>query len=164
MPTLARLCVPARLNRPTIPGVMRCWSSSRCSGDKKHKHCGNRRSRTARKMTPRRRRTAPRAAPTPRSDLRKRALSTRKRRHRLATPRVEGYLTPAPENFFARTPPQKGYPLFWGRNRFWTGFWERGHEQFSESKSPPTGGRICRMHIQARLRYAEPCQSHPRCR
>ena len=36
--------------------------------------------------------------------------------------------------------PQKGLAPFWGRNRFWTGFWERGHEQFSKSISPPYRG------------------------
>jgi hypothetical protein len=37
-------------------------------------------------------------------------------------------------------PSTERLPPFWGRNRFWTGFWERGHEQFSESNSPPYGG------------------------
>src|SRR5262249_52400964 len=55
----------------------------------------------------------------------------------------------------------KGYPLLGGRNHFRTGFCQRGQKQFSESKSPPTGGRICRTHIQARLRCAEPSQSRP---
>jgi hypothetical protein len=41
--------------------------------------------------------------------------------------------------FFAKRRPQKGYPVS-GTNRFWTGFWERGHEHFSESKSPPYRG------------------------
>ena len=41
--------------------------------------------------------------------------------------------------FLQKRLPQKGYPLS-GANRFWTGFWERGHEQFSESKSPPYRG------------------------
>ena len=35
---------------------------------------------------------------------------------------------------------------------------------FQNPTVPPTGGRICRTHIQARLRCAEPCQSDPRCR
>jgi hypothetical protein len=48
--------------------------------------------------------------------------------------------SPAPENFFQKRLPQKGHPPFWGRNRFWTGFCQRGHEQFSESKSPPLPG------------------------
>jgi hypothetical protein len=49
-----------------------------------------------------------------------------------------------PENFFAQTPSTERLPPFRGGNRFWTGFWEWGHEQFSESKSPPyPGGRIC---------------------
>jgi hypothetical protein len=48
--------------------------------------------------------------------------------------------SPAPENFFAKKPSTERLPPFWGRNRFWTGFWERGHEQFSESNSPPYGG------------------------
>jgi hypothetical protein len=64
--------------------------------------------------------------------------------------------SPAPENFFAKMPSTERLPPFWGRNRFWTGFWERGHEQFSESKSPPTGGSLCRTHIKVRLRCAEP--------
>jgi hypothetical protein len=66
--------------------------------------------------------------------------NARKRRHRIATPRFGGYLTPAPENFFAKTPSAERLPPFWDRNRFWTDFWERGHEQFSESKSPPYRG------------------------
>jgi hypothetical protein len=32
---------------------------------------------------------------------------------------------------------------------------------FQNPKVPPTGGRICRTHIQARLRCAEPCQFRP---
>ena len=65
--------------------------------------------------------------------------NARKRRHRIATLRFGGYLTPAPEIFFAKTPSPETLPPFWA-NRFWTGFWERGHEQFSESNSPTTGG------------------------
>src|SRR5262245_29887816 len=64
--------------------------------------------------------------------------------------------SPAPENFFSKAPSTERLPPFWGRNRFWTGFWERGHEQFSESKSPPTGGVASAAHIQARLRDAVP--------
>ena len=79
----------------------------------------------------------------------------RKRRQRNLFPHLKIFLQ--------KRPPQKGYPLS-GENRFWTGFWERGHEQFSESRSPPTGplpgGRI-RAHILARLRCAEPCQLRP---
>jgi hypothetical protein len=56
----------------------------------------------------------------------------RKSRQRNLLPRL---------NFFLQKRlPQKGYPLSAGRNRFWTGFWERGREQFSESKSPPYRG------------------------
>src|SRR5262249_55629973 len=56
--------------------------------------------------------------------------------------RWRGQRNPFPQLkiFFKNVLRQKGYPLLGGRNRFWAGFWERGHEQFSESKSPPTGG------------------------
>ena len=75
----------------------------------------------------------------------------RKRRQRNFLPHLKIFFC---KNAFHR----KGYPLS-GVNRFWAGFWERGHEQFSESNSPPyRGGRVCRRHIQARLRCAEPCQ------
>ena len=50
--------------------------------------------------------------------------------------------------------PQRA-PPFLGRNRFWTGFWERGHERFSESKVPPTRGRIC-THTKLVWRCAQP--------
>src|SRR3954470_10125026 len=49
-------------------------------------------------------------------------------------------------NFFAQTPSTERLPPFWGRNRFWTGFRERGHEQFSETQCPPTGGSHPRAH------------------
>jgi hypothetical protein len=42
-------------------------------------------------------------------------------------------LLPHPKIFLRKRPPQKGYPLSGGRNRFWAGFWERGHEQFSST-------------------------------
>jgi hypothetical protein len=48
-------------------------------------------------------------------------------------------ISPSTKIFFAKRLSHKGYP-FMGRNYFWTGFWERGHEQFSESKSPPYRG------------------------
>src|SRR5262249_34638674 len=51
-----------------------------------------------------------------------------------------GTLSGTRKFFFKNVLRQKGYPLLGGRNRFWAGFRERGHEQFSESKSPPTGG------------------------
>src|ERR1700750_2408858 len=41
--------------------------------------------------------------------------------------------------FFLQTSFTERLPLY-GQNHFWTGFCQRGHEQFSESKSPPTGG------------------------
>jgi metal-dependent hydrolase (beta-lactamase superfamily II) len=51
-------------------------------------------------------------------------------------------LLPHLKIFLQKRLPQKGYPLS-GANRFWTGFWERGHEQFSEiQESPLPGGRI----------------------
>ena len=49
--------------------------------------------------------------------------------------------------FLRKRLPQKGYPLSAGRNRFWTGFWERGMSNFQNPKVPPTGGRICRTHL-----------------
>src|SRR6516165_9273840 len=39
---------------------------------------------------------------------------------------------PAPKNFLQKRLSQKGYPPFVGQNHFWTGFCQRGHEQFSE--------------------------------
>jgi hypothetical protein len=47
--------------------------------------------------------------------------------------------------FFKNAFHRKATP-FWGRNGFWTGFWERGHEQFSESKSPPYPGVASAAH------------------
>ena len=41
--------------------------------------------------------------------------------------------------FFQNRFPQKGYPLP-AANRFWTGFWERGHKQFSNQTVPPYRG------------------------
>ena len=85
------------------------------------------------------------------------SLNARKRRHRIASQGPGAISLPHLRFFFAKMPSPERLPPFWGRNRFWTGFWERGHEQFSESNSPPyRGGRICRAHIQARLRCAEP--------
>src|SRR4029077_3068338 len=55
----------------------------------------------------------------------------RKRRQRNLLPHLKIFLQ--------KRLPRKATP-FLGPNGFWTGFWERGHEQFSESKSPPTGG------------------------
>jgi hypothetical protein len=46
---------------------------------------------------------------------------------------------PAPKIFLQKRLSHKGYPLY-GQNHFWTGFCQRGHEQFSESKSPPYRG------------------------
>jgi hypothetical protein len=57
---------------------------------------------------------------------------------RTQAPTAESSL--APKNFFATAPSTERLPPFWGRNHFWTGFWERGHEQFSESNSPPYRG------------------------
>ena len=48
-----------------------------------------------------------------------------------------------------------------GQNHFWTGYCQRGHEQFSEFKSPPYRGSHLPHAHQARLRYAEPCQFRP---
>jgi hypothetical protein len=45
--------------------------------------------------------------------------------------------SPAPENFFQKRPPSERLPPFWGRNRFWAGFREREHEQFSEIQKSP---------------------------
>jgi hypothetical protein len=65
---------------------------------------------------------------------------------------------PAPKIFFAKASfTQRATPLV-GQNHFWTSFWERGHEQFSESKSPPTGGSHLPHAHQAGLRCGEPCQ------
>src|SRR6516164_8896236 len=48
--------------------------------------------------------------------------------------------SPGTKKFFCKSVVHtKAAPLM-GRNHFWTGFWERGHEQFSESKSPPYRG------------------------
>jgi len=59
----------------------------------------------------------------------------------------DGVAGSAPESlsphlkFFCKNafPHRKATP-FGGRNRFWTRFCERGHEQFSESNSPPYRG------------------------
>src|SRR5262249_9479299 len=51
-----------------------------------------------------------------------------------------GILSRHQKFFFKNVLRQKGYPPLGGRNRFWTGFWGRGHEQFSEFKSPPYRG------------------------
>ena len=68
------------------------------------------------------------------------------------------------EIFFKNAFRQKGYPLLGGRNHFWTGFRQRGHEQFSESKSPPTGGPTPRNRRgrKAQSRPAEPAGCIPR--
>jgi hypothetical protein len=42
--------------------------------------------------------------------------------------RAASGISPGTKNFFAKAVPQKGYPPFWARNRFWTGFWGRGHD------------------------------------
>jgi hypothetical protein len=60
--------------------------------------------------------------------------------------------------FFQKRPPSERLPPFCGRNRFWTGFWERGHKQFSESKSPPYRGadthRACHLPAPKQTRYS----------
>src|SRR6516162_9703298 len=40
--------------------------------------------------------------------------------------------SPAPENFFAKTPSTERLLPFWGRNRFWTGFCQRGHSSANQ--------------------------------
>src|SRR5262249_38211040 len=56
---------------------------------------------------------------------------------------------------------QKGYPLLGGRNIFGQFFGRGGISNSQNSKVPLPGGRICRTHIQARLRCAKPCQFRP---
>src|SRR5262249_26718382 len=53
---------------------------------------------------------------------------------------------------------QKGYPFSGGRNRFWTGFCQRGQKQFSESKSPPyRGSHLPHAHSSSfEMRRTEP--------
>ena len=63
--------------------------------------------------------------------------------------------SPGTKNFFAKTSSHKGYPLY-GQNHFWTGFCQRGHEQFSEFKSPPYRGAHLPHAHQAGLRCGEP--------
>jgi hypothetical protein len=48
---------------------------------------------------------------------------------------------PAPKIFLQKRLSHKGYPLY-GQDHFWTGFCQRGHKQFSESKSPPYRGVV----------------------
>jgi hypothetical protein len=71
----------------------------------------------------------------------------RKRPQRNSLPHVKFFLQ--------KPPPQKGYP-FLGQNRFWTGFWERGREQFSEFKSPPyRGSHLPHAHQASDEAYAD---------
>jgi hypothetical protein len=65
---------------------------------------------------------------------------------------------PAPKIFFAKTSFTQRLPPFWGGNHFWTGFCQRGHEQFSESKSPPYRGSHLPHAHQVRWRCGEPRQ------
>jgi hypothetical protein len=63
--------------------------------------------------------------------------------------------------FFAKTPSAEGLPPFWAETVFGQVFGRGGMSNFQNPKVPPTGGRVCRKHIQARLRCAEPCQFRP---
>src|SRR5262245_11447124 len=47
---------------------------------------------------------------------------------------------PAPKNFLQKRLSHNGYPLSVA-NRFWTDFWERGHNLNRQKKSPPYRGR-----------------------
>ena len=79
----------------------------------------------------------------------------RKRRQRNLFPHLKIFLQ--------KRPPQKGYPLS-GENRFWTGFWERGHEQFSESKSPSYRGVASAARTSKLGDAPNRASSDPRCR
>ena len=71
--------------------------------------------------------------------------------------------SPAPEIFFQNHPPSKRLPLLGGRNHFWTGFWERGHEQFSRiQKSPLPGVSVGQRHRRAGKQLDELSPSHAR--
>ena len=95
-------------------------------------HTGARRtSDTKRAPFPIRRKSAFASAATTLISSVRVTAADRKRRRRNFLPHLKIFLQ--------KRLPQKGYPLS-GANRFWAGFWERGHEQFSESKSPPYRG------------------------
>ena len=99
---------------------------------------------------------------------------------RTQAPIVES--SPAPEIFFAQTPSTGRLPPFWGENRFWTRFCERGHEAIFRTQKPPYRGvhlpHACFFHeggsararsplliagsLLAPLRCAAPCQSRGR--
>src|SRR5262249_11035734 len=55
--------------------------------------------------------------------------------------RAASGISPGTKNFFCINVfhTKATLPLY-GQNHFWTGFCQRGHEQFSESKSPPYRG------------------------
>jgi hypothetical protein len=69
--------------------------------------------------------------------------------------------SPARKIFFQKRLPQKGYPLSGAETVFGQVFGRGGMSNFQNPRVPPTGGRIIRTHIQARLRCAEPCQFRP---
>jgi hypothetical protein len=71
--------------------------------------------------------------------------------------------SPAPENFFCKTAFTERLTPSGDRNRFWTGFCERGHKQFSESKSPPyRGASDGQRHRRAGKQLDELSPSHAR--
>src|SRR5262245_58279145 len=54
--------------------------------------------------------------------------------------RADSRISPGTKNFFLQKRlSHKGDPLY-GQNHFWRGFCQRGHEQFSDSKTPPYRG------------------------
>jgi len=72
--------------------------------------------------------------------------------------RAASGISPGTKNFFAKKRlSHKGYPLM-GRTIFEQVFVREGMSNFQNSRVPPAGGRICRTHIQARLRCAGPRQ------
>jgi hypothetical protein len=74
----------------------------------------------------------------------------RKRRQRNLLPHLK--------IFFAKTPSTERLPPFWGKPFLDRFLGEGAGAIFRIQKSPLPGGRICRTHIQARLRCAKPRQ------
>jgi hypothetical protein len=65
------------------------------------------------------------------------------------------------KNFFAKTSFTQRLPPLWAETIFGQVFVRGGMSNFQNPRVPPTGGRVCRTHIPARLRCAEPCQFRP---
>ena len=71
--------------------------------------------------------------------LAQRKPSDQRSLHRSLGARRERNLSRHQKIFLQKRLSHKGYRLY-GQNHFWTGFCQRGHERFSESRSPPYWG------------------------